>query len=95
MAYANIFDSKKEYNSTWEVVNVRKFTEEELLMVKKTEICEGQYGRVAKCFMVGGKTKYLDLGKYSEGEVGDIVDLANARVITLERDGSTCEKVEF
>jgi hypothetical protein len=95
MSYANIFESKKEYNSTWEIVNVRRFTEEELLMVKSAEIVEGQYGLCAKCFMVGGKTKFLDLGKYSNGQIGEKVDLKDARIITLERDGATCEKVEF
>ena len=92
---SNIFAGKKEYGNKWEIKSVRKFTEEELLMVKEAEIIEGNYGLCAKCFMVGGKVQYLDLGKFSNGQIGEKVDLKNARIITFERNGATCEKIEF
>lgn len=95
MSYSNIFASKKTYSSAWEVVEVRRFSEEELLMIKSAEIIEGQYGRVAKCFMVGGGVQFHDLGKYSRGQVGDKINLEEARVITLEREGTQCIKIEL
>lgn len=92
---SNIFANKKVYPSNWQVINVRSFTEEELAMVSKAEIISGNYGLCAKCFMVGGGIQYLDLSKCSDGQIGTTVDLKDARILTLERNGATCEKIEF
>lgn len=92
---ANIFDSAQSYGSSWEVTNVRKFTDEELLMTKDVEIVEGEWGTSVKCFMVGGGTKFFGLGKHSRGEIGDHPDLAKARILTLEREGKSVIKIEF
>lgn len=95
MAVTNIFDSAKTYAASWEVTNVRRFTDEELLMIKDTEIVPADYGCAVKCFMVGGGTKYLSLGKNSRGEIGDHPDLSKARILTLTREDKECTKVEL
>lgn len=95
MSYANIFASKKVYSSSWEVKSVRRFTEEEKLMIKSGEVAQGEYGLVAKCFMVGGGTTYHELGKFSRGQVGDKINFDEARILLLERDGEECVKIEL
>lgn len=95
MSATNIFEAVKTYATSWEVTNVRKFTDEELLMIKDTEIVPSDYGCAVKCFMVGGGTKFLSLGKHSRGEIGDHPDLSKARILTLTRDGEECTKVEL
>ena len=92
---ANIFEGRKEYGAKWDIVNTRRFSEEELAMVESTVIEECNYGLCAKCLMITGKTMYLNLGKCSNGNIGEKVDLKDARIITLKRNGVTCEKIEF
>lgn len=92
---ANIFEGRKEYGAKWDIVNTRRFSEEELAMVESATIEECNYGLCAKCLMVNGKVKYLNLGKFSNGNIGEKVNLKDARIITMERDGAICEKIEF
>lgn len=95
MSYSNIFEGKKVYSSSWEVKQVRRFTEEEKLMIKSGEVAQGEYGRVAKCFMVGGGTVFHELGKFSRGQIGDKINFDEARILLLERDGEECVKIEL
>jgi hypothetical protein len=95
MSFANIFDGKTVYGSSWEIKEVRRFTEEEKLMMKAGVVEQGEYGRVAKIFMVGRGFTLHELSKHSRGQIGDKIDFDEARVLLLERDGETCVKLEL
>ena len=92
---ANIFEGRKEYGAKWVPVQTRRFTEEELAMVESAVIEECNYGLCAKCFMVTGTVTYFNLGKFSNGNIGEKVDLKDARILIMERNGVRCEKIEF
>lgn len=95
MSYSNIFAGKTVYKSKWELKSVRKFTEEEKLMIKSGSIEEGEFGLRACFFMVGGGVTYQELGKFSRGQAGDNINLDEARILLLERDGEECVKLEL
>ena len=84
----NIFEGLNVYGSKWNVVSNRSFAAEEIAMVKKAEVVGSDYGKSVCFFMVGGGQTYIPLSNQSTLGVGDSVDLAKAKVLTLHRDGS-------
>lgn len=91
---SNIFSSKRVYGESWEVTDEREFEKEEIALVKKAEVVPSQYGLSVCFFMKSGGRTYIPLSRDSELEEGDAFDLRGAKILTLERDGETIERVE-
>ena len=93
----NIFASLKTYASQFKVTNRRAFSQEELNLVNKAEVKLSQYGMSVCFFMKDGCQKYIPLSRDSVANVGDVVDLTKATILTLKKDGSdeTIDRVEI
>jgi len=84
----NVFDGLKKYGeSSWEVTNSRTFAPEELAMVDKAEVVSSDYGSSVCFFMKSGGKTYIPLSRDSTLTVGDTVDMAKAKLLTLHREG--------
>ena len=65
----------------------RKFTQEELALVTKAQVVESQYGKSACFFMTNGTTMYLPMSNDAKSDIGDIINLNVAEIVTLEKSG--------
>lgn len=83
----NIFSALKVYAGKWQVSNKRAFSDEEVNAVDTAKVVPSKYG-LPVCFMMkaGGQT-YIPLDANSNKATGDTVDLNNAKLITLGREG--------
>lgn len=90
----NVFDSLRSYAGSWVVTNSRKFNAAEKSAIVKNEIKAGQYGLSVCFFMRNGQQKFIPLSNQSTLNVGDSVDIDNCNLLTLERNGETCLRVE-
>jgi hypothetical protein len=83
----NVFAGLTKYADNWKVVDEREFNSEEIAAVKSASVVSSQYGN-SVCFLMksGGQT-YIPLSRDSELAVGDSVDLSQAKLLTLHRDG--------
>lgn len=83
----NIFQTLKTYAGNWNVTNERNFTREEIECVEKAEVVDSTYG-LSVCFMMksGGKT-FIPVSTDSSISVGESVDLTQAKVLTLSKQG--------
>lgn len=85
----NLFSSLKVYGGKWVEKSSRKFSQEELALVTKAQVVESQYGNSCCFFMANGTTMYVPMSNDAKSEVGDIIDLKEAEIVTLEKN---CEK---
>ena len=76
------------YGGKWNVTNSRNFEAEEIAAVKKAEVVASEYGNSVCFYMHGGGQTYIPLSSNSLLSVGDTVDMAKAKVLTLHRDGN-------
>ena len=83
----NLFSSLKVYGGKWAEKASRKFTQDELALVTKAQVVESQYGNSCCFFMTNGTTMYVPMSTDAKSEVGDIVDLKKAEIVTLEKAG--------
>lgn len=83
----NLFSSLKVYGGKWAEKSSRKFTQDELALVIKAQVVESQYGSSCCFFMANGTTMYVPMSNDAKSEVGDIVDLREAEIVTLEKIG--------
>lgn len=83
----NLFSSLPSYGGKWAEKSSRKFTQEELAEVTKAQVVDSQYGSSCCFFMANGTTKYVPMSNDAKSEVGDIVNLAEAEIVTLEKQG--------
>lgn len=83
----NIFGALKVYAGKWQVSNKRAFSDEEVNAVDTAKVVPSKYG-LSVCFMMksGGMT-YIPLDQNSSLSEGDVINLKNAELITLHRDG--------
>ncbi len=83
----NIFDSLQTYGGNWNVTGERSFTDAETALVNKAEVVPSQFGLSVCFFMKSGGTTYIPLSNTSSLAAGDAVDMSQAKLITLHRDG--------
>lgn len=83
----NIFSALKVYAGKWQVKNERNFASDEISAVERTSVVESEYGYSVCFFMKGGGMTYIPLDQNSSLGVGDAVDLSNAKLLTLHREG--------
>ena len=83
----NLFSSLRVYGGKWAEKASRKFTQDELALVTKAQVVESQYGNSCCFFMANGTTMYVPMSTDSKSGVGDIVNLNEAEIVTLEKAG--------
>lgn len=83
----NIFSSLRMYAGKWNLKSSRAFNPEEIAAVASATVVPSQYGN-SVCFMMkaGGQT-YIPLSQNSSKSVGDTIDLSQAQLLTLEKQG--------
>ena len=84
----NIFAGLQVYAGKWNVVDTRKFNNEEKAMISRAEVVASEYGNSVCFFMKTGGQTYIPLSNQSTLGIGDEVDLNAAKLLTLHRDGS-------
>ncbi len=82
----------KEHRTTseWSLKSERYFTQEEIDAVSQAIVVASQYGNSVEFTMkLGGKCTYIPLDKDSNITVGEIVDMKQAKLLTLEKEGES------
>ena len=83
----NIFSKLKQYAGKWQLSDSRKFTDEEIAAVERTEVVASQYGNSVCFFMKGGGMSFIPLSTQSNLGVGESVDMSTAKLLTLSKQG--------
>ena len=83
----NLFSGLRVYGGKWAEKASRKFTQDELALVTKAKVVESQYGNSCCFFMANGTTMYVPMSTDSKSGVGDIINLNEADIVTLEKVG--------
>lgn len=84
---SSIFSVLKQYAGKWNVINSRNFTQEEQSAVASNRIVASQYGN-SVCFMMkSGAQTFIPLSNTSTLGVGESIDMASAKILTLHKDG--------
>ena len=84
---ANIFSSLRVYAGKWNLKSSRAFSPEEVAAVASAVVVASQYGNSVCFTMVGGGQTFIPLSQNSAKAVGDSIDLASAKLLTLEKPG--------
>ena len=83
----NIFSALRVYAGKWSVKATRAFTSDEISAVEKATVVDSQYGQ-SVCFMMkSGGMSYIPLDQNSSKAVGDAVNLEEASLVTLSKQG--------
>lgn len=92
----NIFSGKTVYQIGWELVNSRKFTQEEIEAVAGAEVVPSQYGKSVKFALKRGGCVYIPVSRDSAVSTGQTVDLQTAKILTLSKPGEDdIERIEI
>ena len=83
----NLFSGLRVYGGKWAEKASRKLTQDELALVTKAQVVESQYGNSCCFFMANGTTMYVPMSTDAKSGVGDIVNLNEAEIVTLEKAG--------
>ena len=86
---ANIFSSLRVYAGKWNLKSSRAFSPEEVAAVASAVVVASQYGNSVCFTMVGGGQTFIPLSQNSAKAVGDFIDLASAKLLTLEKPGES------
>ena len=71
----------------WQVTKTQNFTPEEIESVERTEIVPSQYGKSVCFHMKKGGVVFIPLMSSSSKNVGESIDMATAKILTLSRYG--------
>ena len=85
----NIFNSLKKYAGKWNLKSSRAFSPEEVAAVASAVVVVSQYGNSVCFTMVSGEQTFIPLSQNSAKAVGDSIDLASAKLLTLEKSGES------
>lgn len=84
---ANIFSSLRVYAGKWNLKSSRAFSPEEVAAVASAVVVASQYGNSVCFTMVGGGQTFIPLSQNSSKTVGESIDVASAKLLTLEKSG--------
>lgn len=84
---ANIFSSLRVYAGKWQLKASRAFSAEEVAAVSSAVVVASQYGNSVCFTMVSGGQAFIPLSQNSAKAVGETIDLADAKLLTLEKSG--------
>lgn len=74
---------------TWKVIEERPFDAEEIDAVSQAIVVVSQYGNSVRFIMKAGGETYISLDKNSNIAVGEVVDMRQAKLLTLEKEGES------
>lgn len=83
----NIFANLRVYAGKWSVKETRNFTTDEVNQVLQAVVVPSQYGNSVQFTMKGGGLTYIPLDQNSNTGVGEVIDLATAKLTTLCKSG--------
>ena len=83
----NIFSSLRVYAGKWQGKETKQFSQEEINLVDRAEVVDSQYGQSVCFFMKAGGQTYIPLDQNSSKATGDTVDLSQASLVTLSKQG--------
>lgn len=83
----NIFSNLRVYAGKWSVKETRSFSDEEKAAIVQAVVVPSQYGASVQFTMQGGGLTYIPLDQNSQLAEGEIVDLNNAKLVTLSKSG--------
>ena len=85
----NLFSSLTLYAGKWSAKDSRNFTAEEIEAVDKAVVVSSQYGASVSFLMKSGGMTFIPLASDSSLGVGEEVDMAVAKLVTLEKSGES------
>ena len=85
----NIFSTLRTYAGKWSVKSSRAFTQEEIQAVESATVVPSQYGNSVCFMMVGGGQTYIPLANDATVGVGESINLTEAKLLTLEKEGES------
>lgn len=85
----NIFDNLQVYAGKWSVKSSRAFSSEEVNAVSSAVVVPSQYGNSVMFTMIGGGQTYIPLAQDASVAVGEVINLNEARLLTLSKDGES------
>jgi len=85
----NIFSSLQVYAGKWSVKSVRDFNADEINAVSQAVVVSSNFGNSVQFTMKSGGMTYIPLDQNSELGTGEIVDLAKAKLVCLEKSGES------
>nr|DAQ71256.1 MAG TPA: hypothetical protein [Crassvirales sp.] len=83
----NIFSNLRVYAGKWSVKETRNFTAEEIAQVSQAVVVPSDYGNSVQFTMVSGGLTYIPLDQNSNCAIGEVIDLAKAKLTTLMKEG--------
>lgn len=83
----NIFSNLRVYAGKWSVKETRNFTAEEIAQVSQAVVVPSDYGNSVQFTMVSGGLTYIPLDQHSNCAIGEVIDLAKAKLTTLMKEG--------
>lgn len=83
----NIFSNLRVYAGKWSVKDVRNFTSEEIAQVVQAVVVPSQYGNSVQFTMKSGGLTFIPLDQNSNAATGEVIDLTQAKLTTLEKSG--------
>lgn len=83
----SIFESLRLYAGKWSVKSSRAFTEDEIKAVDEAVVVASEYGNSVCFYMASGGMTFIPLSNTSTKGIGESIDLHNAKVLTLEKQG--------
>ena len=86
---ANIFSSLRVYAGKWNLKSSRAFSPEEVAAVASAVVVASQYGNSVCFTMVGGGQTFIPLSQNSAKAVGESIDLASGKLLTLVKSGES------
>lgn len=84
---SNLFKNLKKYETSWNVVSIDTFDQEDMSMIKFAEVVKSTYGTSLKLTLTNGSV-YIPIDPRDETyAIGDVVKLSRVRIKTLHKDG--------
>ena len=86
----NIFANLRTYAGKWAVKGEpRNFTQDEINAVNQAVVVSSTYGLSVCFFMKSGGQTYIPLSTNSQRGSGEIIDLTQAKLVTLCKEGES------
>lgn len=84
------------YAGSWGVTSREKISAEDKAAIASAEVVESQYGPSVCFHLKSGGTKFLPVSRDTDCKVGQSVNLDNAEILTLSREGDDdIYRIEF
>ena len=85
----NTFKDLRYFIDKWNEKESRAFSKEEINAVDIAVVVDYQYGKGVCFTQKSGEQAFIPLVKDSKKKVGEVIDLATAKLVTFERQDDT------